>query len=176
MAISLYDVSVGSYLQTVGALGGVLEKGLAFCQEKRIDAETIVETRLFPDMQPFRFQVQSVAFHALRTVEALKSGAFAPPSGPRPAHDYAGLQALITDVLGLLRTETPADINARDGSDITFTTKDSTRIFTAADFVLTFSVPNLHFHAATAYDILRQAGVPVGKRDFLGQLRMKETH
>jgi hypothetical protein len=29
------------------------------------------------------------------------------------------------------------------------------------------------FHAATAYDILRMKGMPIGKRDFMGRLRMK---
>jgi uncharacterized protein len=30
-------------------------------------------------------------------------------------------------------------------------------------------LPNFYFHAATAYDILRHAGVELGKRDFLGR-------
>jgi uncharacterized protein len=45
--------------------------------------------------------------------------------------------------------------------------------FVAEGFLLSFSIPNLHFHATTAYDILRMKGVPLGKRDYLGQLRMK---
>ncbi|MCW6511971.1 DUF1993 domain-containing protein [Lichenifustis flavocetrariae] len=172
MAISLYDVSIGSYLQTLDALSGVLDKGLAHFREHDIDPETIVETRLFPDMLPFRFQVMQVAFHATATIAALKSGSMSPP-GARPSPDYAGLQALIAEARATLRAETPEAINARDGAEITFTTKDSTRIFTTGDFVLTFSLPNVHFHATTAYDILRQAGVPLGKRDFMGAVRTK---
>ena len=34
-------------------------------------------------------------------------------------------------------------------------------------FLSSFSLPNIYFHAATAYDILRMKGVEVGKRDFL---------
>ena len=45
--------------------------------------------------------------------------------------------------------------------------------FTAEDFLLSFSQPNFYFHCATAYDILRMKGVPVGKRDFLGRVRIK---
>ena len=175
MPLSLYDISIGSYLQTLDALSGVLDKALAHFQEKKIDPEVMVTTRLYPDMLPLRFQVQSVAFHAGATVEALKSGTLSPPSGPRPEHDYAGLQALLAETATRLRAETPDTINAREGAEIVFTTPASTRIFTTTDFVLCFSLPNLHFHAATAYDILRQAGAPIGKRDFLGQLRVKET-
>jgi hypothetical protein len=45
--------------------------------------------------------------------------------------------------------------------------------FTAQEFLMSFSLPNFYFHAATAYDILRFKGVPLGKRDFLGRLRLK---
>ena len=174
MALTLNDASVGSYLQMLDALTGVLDKGLAHCRETGVDPDAIAETRLHPDMQPFRFQVQQVAFHSTASIEAVKTGAMSPP-GPRPSPDYAGLQALIAESRVVLRAVTPESINARDGADIIFTTKNSTRVFTTGDFVLCFSLPNVHFHAATAYDILRQAGVPLGKRDFMGQLRVKET-
>jgi hypothetical protein len=44
--------------------------------------------------------------------------------------------------------------------------------FTADQFLLSFSQPNYIFHAATVYDILRMRGVPLGKRDFMGRLRI----
>ena len=56
---------------------------------------------------------------------------------------------------------------------MTFHVRDRQVPFTAESFVLSFSLPNFFFHAATAYDILRTKGVPLGKRDFLGQLRIK---
>ncbi len=43
--------------------------------------------------------------------------------------------------------------------------------FLAETFILSFSLPNFHFHAVTAYDILRSRGVPIGKRDYEGRLR-----
>jgi hypothetical protein len=45
--------------------------------------------------------------------------------------------------------------------------------FTAETFILSFSLPNFHFHAVTAYDILRTRGVPIGKRDYEGRLRTR---
>src|SRR5262245_47524228 len=41
-----------------------------------------------------------------------------------------------------------------------------TLAFTSETFLLSFSLPNFHFHAVTAYDILRTRGVPLGKRDY----------
>src|SRR4249919_911928 len=64
MAISLYDVSVTSFLQVLGGVSGFLERGLAHCQDNGVDPESIVETRLFEDMLPFRFQIISVAPHS----------------------------------------------------------------------------------------------------------------
>ena len=43
---------------------------------------------------------------------------------------------------------------------------------TAANFIMSFSLPNFYFHAATTYDILRMKGVPLGKIDFLGNMRV----
>ena len=46
--------------------------------------------------------------------------------------------------------------------------------FTVQDFLLSFANPNLYFHSATAYDILRIKGVQIGKRDYLGAMRLKQ--
>jgi hypothetical protein len=45
--------------------------------------------------------------------------------------------------------------------------------FTAEDFILTFSLPNFYFHTSSAYAILRNQGLAVGKMDYLGKLRLK---
>jgi uncharacterized protein len=172
MAISLYDVSVTSYLQTLGGVSGFLDRGLSHCRDNNIDPEKIVATRIFSDMRPFRFQVQQVSFHSIGAVEAIRSGVFRLP-GERPAHDYAALQALITETRDALEKLTPEEVNSREGADVVFEVRDSKRLFTAEGFVGSFSLPNFHFHATTAYNILRSKGVPVGKRDYLGLLRLK---
>ena len=59
-----------------------------------------------------------------------------------------------------------------EGGTILFKVGDFEMPFTAENFILSFSLPNLYFHATTAYDILRMAGAPLGKMDFLGQMRM----
>jgi len=57
LAISLYDVTVASFLQVLGGVAGFLDKGLAHCQAKNISLPELLETRLYPDMLPFRFQL-----------------------------------------------------------------------------------------------------------------------
>src|SRR5690606_32164317 len=78
MAISLYDVSVASFLQTLGGVAGFLERGLAHCQDNNIDPQEIVQARMCPDMLDFRFQIISVAHHSLGAIEGVKAGVFSP--------------------------------------------------------------------------------------------------
>jgi uncharacterized protein len=71
MAISLYDVSVTSFQQVLGGVAGFLDKARGHCEAQHIDLDEIVETRLYPDMLPFRFQITSVAHHTLGALEGV---------------------------------------------------------------------------------------------------------
>lgn len=172
MATSLYELSVTNYLQTLGGMEGFLGRGFAHVQENKIDPNEIVEASLHPDMLPFRFQVLATAHHSIGAMRGMKAGLFAPPAS-LPTLDYAGLQKAVTEAREALQQIAPADVNALEGEDVTFQIRDTKIPFTAEGFVQSFSLPNFYFHATTAYDILRSKGVPLGKRDFLGRLRLK---
>ena len=172
MAASLYDFTVGSYLQTLGGVAGFLDRGLAHCRDNNIDPEEIVDTRLYGDMLPFRFQIISVRHHSIGAIEGVKKGQFAPPGNMEPL-DYAALQKLVADTREELQALTPEEVNGLEGGDVTFQIRDFKMPFTSEGFLMSFSLPNFYFHATTAYDILRSKGVPLGKRDFMGQMRMK---
>jgi len=172
MVIALYDLSVANYLQTLGAVVGFLDKGLAHFTANHVDLDEIVETRLVPDMLPFRFQLQSVAHHSLGAIEGVRKGLFQPPP-QAPAYDYRGLQQLVAEAQQALQKVTPAEVNALEGKDIIFQLSDFKLPFTAEGFLLSFSLPNFYFHATTAYDILRMKGDQIGKRDYMGQMRLK---
>lgn len=172
MAISLYDSSVACFLQTLGGVEGFLSRGLAHCTEKNVDPNEVVEARLFPDMLPFRFQVLAVTYHSIGAIRGAQAGLFTPP-GQSPPLDYAGLQKAVTEAREALQQLAPADVNALEGKDVIFQIRDMKMPFTAEGFLQSFSLPNFYFHATTAYDILRVKGVPLGKRDFLGKMRLK---
>lgn len=172
MAISLYEATVAGFQQTLAGVAGFLDRGLAHCNENNIDPETLVEARLYGDMLPLRFQVQLVAHHSIGAIEAVKAGAFVPPMN-LPPDDYAALQKRVADARGSLGKLTAAEVNELEGRDVVFQISDMNMLFTAQGFLLSLSLPNFFFHAATAYDILRSQGVPLGKRDFMGPLRPK---
>ena len=171
MAISFYDFSVTNFLQILGATEGFLEKGRQHCEEQGIDLNEVVETRLIEDMNPFRFQVISVVHHSMGAIKGVEAGAFAPPSGYGEP-DYAGLQALVSKAKAEVGSFTRETVESFEGKEVIFALGPNKLPFTAENFVMSFSTPNVFFHAATAYDILRMKGVPLGKRDFMGQMRM----
>jgi hypothetical protein len=172
VAITLYDASAALFIQTLGAMEGFLARGLKHLQENNIDPAEIVETRLYGDMLPFRYQVQAAIGHSLGAIEGVKAGVFNPPRG-NPAADYPALQKEVTDALTGLAALTPAEVNALEGKDMIFKLGDRAMPFYGQDFLLSFSLPNFHFHCTTAYDILRSRGAPLGKRNYLGQLKLK---
>jgi hypothetical protein len=173
MAFSLYDATVANYLQILGAVGGFLEKSLTHFLEEGIDTAEIVETRLASDMLSFRFQIVSVANHSRGAMEAAKNGVFL-PSSDKPELDYAALQALVKEAQNELSVLTPEAVNALVGRDVIFKVGERAVPFTTEGFLMSFSLPNFFFHATTAYDILRHKGAPLGKRDYVGKMRLKK--
>jgi len=68
---------------------------------------------------------------------------------------------------------TASEVAAFIGRDMRFASGERHIDYTAENFLLSFSLPNFYFHAATAYGILRWKGVPIGKRDFMGRTNAK---
>jgi hypothetical protein len=174
MAVSLYDLSVTNYLQTLGAVEGFVAKSLTHFTDNKVDANEVADVRLAPDMLPFRFQIHSTVHHSLGAIRGVQTGVFAPPP-PVPALDFAGLHKQVSEAREELQKLKPDEVNGLAGKDMVFQMRDNKLPFTAEGFLLSFSLPNFYFHATTAYDILRSKGVPLGKRDFLGRLRMKSA-
>jgi hypothetical protein len=170
MLVSFYELSVGCYLQTVGAVVAFLGRGRRHCEDVSIDPDSLVEARIFPDMSPLRFQIVSVAHHSVGAIEAIKRGAYLSPEAPKPVR-YVELENLAAETEIALKRLARDEIDALDGEKVVFQSGERTVVFTAENFVMSFSLPHFHFHATTAYDILRMRGVPLGKRDYMGRLR-----
>jgi hypothetical protein len=170
MAISLYELSVPTFLQTVRAVGGFLDRAVTHYAETGADPDDFVEERLFADMAPFHFQIEAAWHHAVWGLEAARTGAFTPPAlvGPVP---FASLQAMIGKAETALAALTPGEVDSWEGKQLDLQIGPRKLAFTSETLILSFSLPNFHFHAVTAYDILRSRGVPLGKRDYEGRLR-----
>ncbi len=172
MAFSLYAATIPSCQQVLGSISGLLVKAEAFCNEKGIAPQDIIQARLAPDMLPFTYQVKSTIVHSLGAIEGVRKGVFSPDMAT-PPDSFAALKAQNTEALAALAKVTAAEVDGFVGRDMCFALGDRRIDFTAENFLLSFSQPNFYFHAATAYDILRWKGLTIGKRDFMGKLRTK---
>jgi hypothetical protein len=172
MALSLYAATIPAYQQTLGAVAGLLATAEAFCAEKHLAPQEIIDARLAEDMLPFAYQIKSTAVHSLGSIEGVRRGVFSPDMTP-PPQTFAGLKARIAETLAAIETIQPAEIDGFVGRDMCFEFRERRLQFSAENFLLSFSLPNFYFHATTAYDILRWKGARIGKRDYMGRLRLK---
>ena len=171
MSISFYDASAGTYQQLLGSVAAILDKGAAFAAENEIDLDEIVRTKLRDDMMPFHFQIVSVCHHSWGALQGMRDGRFTPPSFELDK-DYQGLQTLVGEARDGVASI--SEIAAADLADksMVFAIGDREMPFTNQNFLLSFSLPNFYFHATTTYDILRMLGAPLGKMDFMGQMKI----
>ena len=171
MSCSLYDALVPTYLQILGGTQAWLGKAERFAADRGLSEAEIMGAVLAPDMFPFNRQVRGSAMHAHGGIAGARAGLFKPDLSPTP-ESFSGLQARLAEASAYLSGLAPADVNDLAGKPMTFEIGESKMAFTADNFLLSFSQPNFFFHTTTAYAILRQLGVEVGKRDYLGQLRL----
>lgn len=166
---NLYDLSVVNFKRVLAATIVVLEKGAAHFNEQGMDLNDLVEMKLAPDMRAFPFQINMVMAHTLGAVKGLVVGEFSPPAA-LPENTYQGYIDLLSEALAELNTIKAETVTATVGRAMYFRMGELEIPFTSENFVMSFSLPNLYFHATTLYDMLRIKGVALGKMDFLGQM------
>lgn len=171
MPISLHAAFVPSALQMLGATDALIDKAESWCDETGCAHDEAIGARIHEEMFPFSYQVKSVAVHTAGAIDGVRAGVFSPDLTP-PPEDFAGLRAAIAKARAALESVSEAEMEGFIGRPMRFEFRDFRLDFTAEDFLLSFSQPNYYFHAATAYDILRMKGVAVGKRDFMGRVRV----
>lgn len=172
MPISLHAAFVPSAQQMLGAADHLIDKAESWCADQDRGNAEAIEARIHEEMLPFTYQVKSVAVHSAGAIEGVRAGVFSPDMSPPPA-DFTGLRAALAAARDTLDAVTEAEMEGFLGQPMRFEMRDFRLPFTAENFLLSFSQPNLYFHAATAYNILRMKGVTLGKRDFMGQLRIE---
>ena len=167
MPISMYHASVPVYLQLLGGLKGVIEKGEAAATAKKWEENTLLNWRLYPDMFTFERQVRQACVHALGTGRAAGVDI---PSLPDIDNDLAGMKSRIDKTIDFLKDLRPNQLDGKEDSQVTITAGGQQRNFRAQVYVYHFAMPNFYFHITTAYNILRSLGIDIGKRDFMGQM------
>lgn len=166
MPLSIHPVIFPPVLRTLTALDAILDKAALFCETRKVDPSVLLGYRLAPDMFDFKRQVQSVSDQA-KGMAARLAGVDM-PSYPDTETSFADLKARLAKTAEFVKSITPAQTEGSEDREIVLKMRSGEMKFSGRDYVFGFFLPNFYFHAATAYDILRHAGVELGKRDFLG--------
>ena len=168
MTISMHEIAVPSFQKHLAALDAILDKAVAYCEAKKIEPETLLTARLYPDMYPFKKQVTSACDFAKLSVARL-AGLTA------PVHDdtettFGELKTRIAETLAVIAEARPEPMETAADREVKIKAGPRELTFTGREYLLHFALPNFYFHCATVYGILRHNGLEIGKRDFMRRM------
>jgi uncharacterized protein len=167
MSLSLYQSSVPAFERCLTAFLAILDKADAHAKARKFDPTNYLGLRLAPDMFPFVRQVQTFCDNAKNTSSRL-AGVSAPVFEDKEA-TFAELRDRVNRTLQYLKTLDAKAIDAAVEREIVFPVGPNNKLrMQGGNYLVHWVLPNFYFHLTTAYDILRAAGVEVGKRDYLG--------
>ena len=169
MPLSVYDLSAPVFRQYLAALADILAKAETHCASGALAEAEVIGFRLYPDMEPFAFQVRQALVHSAAIVAVLRGQPYPRPAVPQTLRDC---RSAVDAAVAYMDAATPADLSLDPGADVGLNEPPGATM-TASDFLLRLSYGHFFFHLTTAYDILRHLGLPLGKDDFIGAAPVK---
>lgn len=159
------------------AVSGWLDKTEAFAAGRPEGPDALLALRLAPDMFPLATQLRFLAFQAMEPVYRLR-GEEVPDAvlqvrqegrdgGERPG-SWAQARARVAEASELLAGVGPDELDSAAGEPLEHSLPNG-MIFdmSGEQYVRDWALPQVAFHQMIAYAILRQAGVPLGKVDYV---------
>lgn len=168
MIISMYDITVPPLALALGNIKHIMTTGAAFAAEHKLDEGVVLGSRLFPNMFPLTRQVQIATDMSKGCVGRLSGEST--PKYEDTETTFDEIIARCDNTIAFVTSFSADKIANTEDKQVTLSVPGAELRFTGFDYVTKFVVPNVQFHAATAYNIFRSHGVPLGKRDFLGPI------
>ena len=169
--MSLYESSIPQLTKMLENLDKWLDAAAAFAQKKSFEPNTLLGARLAPDQYPLVRQVQSACDTAKFTAARL-TGKEA-PKHPDTEATLDELHARVKAVVDYLRTFKESDFAGAESRKVELSFLPG-KVMSTSDYLNEMALPNFYFHAAHAYAILRHNGVPLGKMDYIGGMRLTD--
>jgi hypothetical protein len=167
MTISMHSASAPVFVRMFTNLLGWLDKAEAHAVARKFDPNNYLSLRLAPDMLPFTRQIQ-IASDAAKGCMARLAGVEAPKWDDNEA-TLDDLRARVRKTIDYVNSFSPAQIEGSESREILVPRRTGEPlVFTGEQFLKHYALPNLYFHLTTAYALLRQGGVEIGKGDYLG--------
>jgi hypothetical protein len=167
MSQTLYTATVPTCTRALNSLAAILEKAVDYAEARKIDPKTLLNTRLFPDMFPLATQLH-IANDIAQGGAARLAGAEVPVFEAKE-RTFAEWIATTRSTVAYLQSLKPVQFEGAEDKTITWQTRTSTKTMQGTPYLFHHVLPNVFFHVTTAYNILRQAGLEIGKQDYLGR-------
>jgi hypothetical protein len=168
MPLSAHAAALAGFVQTLNALDLIIDKAVEQAAARKIQPEVLLNARLSPDMLPFTRQIQLACDFVKNSVARVGGGEN--PRFPDEEKTFDELKARIAKTLAFAASVDPSTLDAGLARDVTFPRGQATATMKGEVYLTRFAVPNFYFHATTAYAILRENGIVIGKGDFLGNV------
>src|SRR6202045_4138229 len=165
----MYYQVISQCTQSLKNLETCLDKAEQHAAAKKLDVGVLMTSRLAPDMQHFIYQVQSACDY-VKAAAAWLSGQ-TPPKHEDNERTIEELRARIRKTVAFVESVAVAHYKGAEGRKVSFSWAPG-KVIGGEDYLLQMTVPNVYFHIAMAYAVLRQGGVDVGKMDFLGPINL----
>lgn len=157
--------------QTMRNLQTVMGKAEEHAARLKFDNDNYTGLRFYPNMLPFSAQIRILCDASKFAAAYLAEKT--PPVNDDSEKTWADYKARLASAVAYLETFKAEDF-AR-AADVKVSPKSfNGKHMTGHDYLIRRQTPNFYFHVVTAYDLLRHAGVEVGKTDYLGPLPMRD--
>lgn len=164
MAYTFFDSSVQAAKAALTSLDGLLTQA-----EKHIPIDKLLTARLYEDMFPFPAQIRAASTFSRKILWRLNGAD--DPDNTIQLSTYAEMHELLQATIKELEEASKDKDEINKNGEIAEPTKLSGPIpelnLTGKAYVHGATLPNIQFHCAMAYAILRKEGVPVGKKDWM---------
>jgi uncharacterized protein len=162
---TMYYEVISQCTQTLKNIEGWLDKAENHAAAKTFDVNILVTDRLAPDMKPFIYQVQSACDY-VKGAAAWLSGQV-PPKHEDNEQTIGDARARIRKTVAFAEGVSEAQYAGASDRKLSLLSASGKQLG-GKDYLLQIAIPNVYFHVAIAYAILRHNGVDIGKIDFLG--------
>jgi hypothetical protein len=154
----------------LGQLDKWLDAAAANAKTRSFDPNVFLTLRLAPDQFAFARQVQTACDTA--KLAASRLGGKEAPSHPDTEQTLDELHTRVRSVIAYLETFSAKDFEGAATRVVTQPRWEG-KVMSGHDYFVEHAVPNFYFHLAHSYAILRENGVDIGKRDYLGTLSLR---
>lgn len=168
MTISMHAASAPAFAKMLGNMVHWLEAAKAHAEARKFDSVNYLGLRLAPDMLPLSKQIQITSDTAKGCIARLAGQT--PPSYEDNEASIDELIARLSRTRDYVLSVAAADVDGSEARVIEIPRRGAEPItFDGENYLRHFALPNFYFHASMTYALLRNAGVPLGKMDYLGR-------